>query len=79
VKRKQFDVLYYGLFFSDCILVFRINREAIGSDIRYSDRQHLGNVGEGQFHLTSRTLQFHLDNYLYRRLTYEEFLELLRE
>jgi hypothetical protein len=77
VKRKQFDVLYYGLFFSDCILVFRINRDEIGSDIGYSDKQHLGNVGEGQFHLKPRTLQFHLDNYLYKQLTYEELLELL--
>src|SRR3989442_8053575 len=29
VKRREFEVLYYGLFFSDCIKVFRIESSQI--------------------------------------------------
>jgi hypothetical protein len=82
VKRKEFDVLYYGLFFSDCIKIFRIESKDIqentrGGSIYYSDFQHKGNVGEGQFHINARTLQIHLDNYLYKTVTYDDLLELL--
>jgi hypothetical protein len=82
VKRAEFDVLYYGLFFSDCVKIFRIESQEIkekskGGQISYSDRQHKGNVGEGQFHITHRTLKFHLDHYHYRTLTYDELYKLL--
>ncbi len=82
VKRKEFDVLYYGLFFSDCIKIFRIESKDIkenrrGGRIFYSDFQHKGNVGEGQFHINPRTFQLHLDHYLYKTLTYDELLQLL--
>lgn len=77
VKRKEFDVLYYGLFFADAILLFRISVEAIGSQIGYSDKQHKGNVGEGQFHVKESNLQKHLDNYFHKSLTYLELSELL--
>jgi hypothetical protein len=48
IKRREFDVLYYGLFFSDCVVIFHISSEQIGPQIYYSDKQHKGNVGEGQ-------------------------------
>lgn len=79
VKLAEFEVLYYGLFFSDCILVFRIRSADIGPQIYYSDKQHKGNIGEGQFHINDRTLQIHLDNHLYQRLTYDQFYEMLSE
>jgi hypothetical protein len=65
VKRAEFDVLYYGLFFSDCVKIFRIESQEIkenpeGGRIYYSDRQHKGNIREGQFHINSKTLQVHL-------------------
>jgi len=78
VKRAEFDILYYGLFFSDVIVIFRITSEEIGKAIQYSDKQHKGNVGEGQFHINRRTLQTHLDKYHYKTLTYDEFLKLLQ-
>jgi len=78
VKRVEFDVLYYGLFFADCIKIFRILSEQIGSQISYSDKQHKGNVGEGQFHINGDTFQTHLNDYLYQTLTYEELYELLK-
>lgn len=77
IKRAEFDVLYYGLFFSDCVTIFRINSQDIGSQIYYSDKQHKGNIGEGQFHINQDTLQFHLTHYLYNTLTYDKLLELL--
>ena len=77
VKRAEFDVLYYGLFFADCVVIFRINSNEIGLQIYYSDKQHKGNVGEGQFHINQDTLQIHLDNYLYQKLTYEKLLKLM--
>lgn len=79
VKRREFDVPYYGLLFSDCVLVFRIDSKEIGAQIYYSDRQHKGNVGEGQFHINQGTLQVHLDSYLYRQLSYDELLDLLSD
>ena len=65
--------------FSDVVLIFSINLNAkIGHEIKYSDRQHFGNVGEGQFHINDRTLQYHLDNFLYKKLTYDQLLKLLK-
>jgi hypothetical protein len=77
VKRAEFDVLYYGVFFSDCVVIFRICSDEIGPLIQYSDKQHKGNVGEGQFHINPDTLSVHLDKYLYRKLTYNELYDLL--
>src|SRR5213592_3003014 len=82
VKRRKFDVLYYGLFFSDCVKIFRIKKSDIktreeGGDIGYSDKQHEGNVGEGQFHLTEKNLQIHLEKYFFKTLTYDELYQLL--
>jgi hypothetical protein len=82
IKRVEFDVLYYGLFFSDCINIFRItssqiNENASGGLIYYSDFQHKGNEGEGQFHINHETLPIHLTNYLYQTLTYDELYRLL--
>ena len=78
VKRSEFEVLYYGMFFDDCIKVFRIEPKDIDASIGYGDKQHKGNVGEGQFHITEKTLQTHLDRFLIQTLTYGELLILLQ-
>lgn len=84
IKRAEFDVLYYGLFFSDRIQIFRLESIEIkenenGGCIDYSDFQHKGNIGEGQFHINPRTFQTHLDHYFYKTLTYDQLYELLAE
>ena len=79
IKRVEFEILYYGVFFSDCVTIFKIKRDEIGSRIQYSDRQHKGNIGEGQFHINRRTMQVHLDNYLYQTLPYDVLLQLLTD
>lgn len=77
IKRSEFDVLYYGLFFADCVVMFHIDSSEIDGRINYSDKQHKGNVGEGQFHVNQKTLQIHLDNYLYQELPYEQLIAIL--
>jgi len=79
VKRREFDVLYYGVFFSDCVAIFHIDSDEIGSQIYYSDKQHKGNVGEGQFHINQDTIHIHLKNFFYKKLTYEELYKVLTD
>lgn len=70
VKPQYFDVLYYGLFFSDCIAIYHIDSGSVKNLPEYSDKQHRGNKGEGQFHLNNRTINAH-HIYLERILSYE--------
>lgn len=77
VKRKEFDTLFYGVFFADCLAIFKIKSDEIDASIGYSDKQHRGNVGEGQFHVTNKNLSYHLNNYLYKILTYKDIEECL--
>ena len=79
VKRLEFDVLYYGVFFSDRVVIFRIESDEIGPEIYYSDRQHKGNIGEGQFHITQDTIGIHTNKYMYRLLTYEQLYATLTD
>ena len=77
IKRAEFEVLYYGLFFADCVKILRIESSDISSQISYSDKQHKGNVGEGQFHVNQKTLAVHLKQYHYKSLDYEDLCSLL--
>jgi hypothetical protein len=81
VKTSCFDILWYGVFFKDMIYVFEIPSETISKDpnIQYSDKQHRGNTGEGQFHLKNSNIQHHIDNYLYAKIDYSKLWDLLNE
>lgn len=76
VKRAEFDVLYYGLFFADKIVIFKMNSNEIQSCIGYSDKQHKGNLGEGQFHLNRSSIDYHMKNHFVQWLTYDELYNL---
>ena len=76
IKRKEFDILYYGLFFADKIAIFMIRSENILNCLGYSDFQHKGNEGEGQFHLNQQTINYHFDNHFLQWLTYEDLYDL---
>ncbi|NLJ99977.1 MAG: hypothetical protein GX318_01915 [Clostridia bacterium] len=78
VKRVEFDVLYYGLFFADQIAIFKTRSSEIQEIPGYSDFQHKGNEGEGQFHINQRTMAYHFDNKLIQWLTYEELYNLFK-
>lgn len=75
IKTKEFDVLYYGLFFEDKVLIYKIKRESVKSIPGYSDKQHRGNVGEGQFHINDINIGMH-KKYLDKILTYEDLYEM---
>lgn len=77
IKRAEFDVLYYGLFFEDRIVIFSQTSLEVGQCLGYSNKQHKGNVGEGQFHLNRATFGYHIKNHLKRWLTYDELLQIL--
>jgi hypothetical protein len=77
VKPAEFETLFYGLFFDDRILLFKCTTDDIARMPGWSAKQHKGNVGEGQFHITSRNLQHHIDNYLVQYLSYTQFANIL--
>jgi hypothetical protein len=74
IKTKLFNTLWYVLFFGDCIVIFKIGSDEILRDtnISYSNKQHRGNEGEGQFHVTDKNIKYHLDNYLMKKITYDD-------
>jgi hypothetical protein len=77
IKKKQFDLLYYGIFFSDKLQVFKLTSKQIGKGISYSDKQHFGNKGEGQFHLNNKTYPYRLKHFLEAELSYQDVLSYL--
>ena len=77
VKRDEFDMLYYGLFFDDIVQVFRISSALINEQVSFSKTQHKGNIGEGQFHITHHNLHRHLEQFHFCALTYRDVWTLL--
>lgn len=72
VKRREFDILYYGLFFSDKIAIFSMTSADVLFCPGYSDFQHKGNEGEGQFHLNNSSFDYHFENHFECWCTYED-------
>lgn len=81
VKVKEFSYLYYGCFFEDKIMICKIESSQIANDplIFYSDHQHRGNIGEGQFHINNTTIENHLKKYLIKWMDYEELYDLFKK
>lgn len=79
VKCAEFDVLYYALLFADRLVCFRVASGDVRTLPGYSDFQHRGNEGEGQFHLQPANLPVHLEQHHYVTLTYGELLDVLRQ
>lgn len=76
IKRKEFDILYYGIFFSDKIEIYKMKTTEILDCEGYSDNQHRGNAGEGQFHINNASIAYHRKNYYEKALTYSELYDL---
>lgn len=79
VKKSEFDTLMYGLCFADRVMIFIATPEEIGSGMKYCDRQHKGNKGEGQFHINQTNLDYHIKNHLFVTLSYADILAILGE
>ncbi len=80
VKPNYFDVIIYGVFFDDMIYIFKTDSNTIKTDknIGYIDKQHRGNVGEGQFHIKRNNFKYHIDNFLYKKLNWTELVNLIQ-
>lgn len=78
IKRSEFDILYYGLFFADKIAVFSAKSEEIFNIPGYSDFQHKGNEGEGQFHIHNDSIAYHMEYHFKEWITYDEIYEIFK-
>lgn len=79
IKRSEFDILYYGLFFADKIAIFTLKTKDVMGTPGYSDFQHKGNEGEGQFHLHNKSIKYHMDNHFKEWLTYEQIYDIFEK
>lgn len=77
IKAQLFDKLIYLLFFNDVIEIFEITGKQIAKDknIFYSDKQHRGNFGEGQFHINNKTYSHHKKNYFLEAISYAKLMQ----
>lgn len=77
IKPDEFDTLIYGVFFNDVIEIFQVDSDKISNMPASSNRQHKGNVGEGQFHIKRNNIEEHRRYYRTNILTYDELFNLL--
>jgi hypothetical protein len=75
VNTEEFDVLYYGMFFADCIKIFRAPSCALDSE-EFPCNTYKSVAKERQIPLTPRTLPYHIENFHWRTLTYLEFIDI---
>lgn len=72
VKETEFDLLFYGIYFADRVLVFLLTKEDLNDPNLCFGRQSLGNSVERQFRIDSKSLPYHLENYLLLTLSYPD-------
>lgn len=48
------------------------------AQLKYSDKQHRGNTGEGQFHITNKNLAYHLEENFVAAYNYSDFKRVLK-
>jgi hypothetical protein len=79
IKLNCFEFLYYCAVFYDKIYFFITTPEKISNDkkICFSKKQHR-NGNMGQFHLTPQNIDHHIENYLYKQLTYKQLISILK-
>ena len=77
IKPTEFDVLYYGIFFKDKVVIFMAKSNCIDSMPGYSI-QHKGG-SEYQFHINKLNYDIHKKEYFYKELTYKSLLNLFEK
>lgn len=77
IKKAEFDVLFYGVLFADRVVIFMATPDQIHSGMKYSNKQHKGNVGEGQFHINPNTMAYHMEHHYFATLSYTDLLKIL--
>lgn len=79
IKPNCFDMLYYAVILHEKIYIMRITAEQIKTDknIGFSAKQHRdGNMG--QFHISAKNIEHHIENYLYKSLNYQQLAAILK-
>ncbi|MEI3311727.1 MAG: hypothetical protein V8R78_08135 [Evtepia gabavorous] len=64
IKGKEFDILYYGLFFWDQIEIFKVTVLEVLNFENYSNKQHRGNVEDSN----RRNIGLHRDHFLQKSI-----------
>lgn len=79
VKCDCFDILYYGLFFTDKIIIFKMTSKQVAKYKGYCDKQHQKSKGVGQFHIKNDNIDEHMREYKQEKLTYDKLYKLLSQ
>jgi len=81
VKPEYFDKIYYGILTENGFLVFKMNKMVLLSDknISYSDKQHRGNFGEGQFHVKKSNIKYHMLHYYEGCISWYNIIKILKD
>lgn len=77
IKPSEFDILYYGIFFKDKIVIFTAKSDDVPNMPGYSI-QHKGG-SEYQFHINKSNYAEHKKNYFYKELTYSQLYALFKK
>lgn len=79
IKPDCFDVLYYTTVFHDRIYMFKANRDDLLNDkgMGYCLRENR-NGNSGQFYMSSKSIAYHIQKYLFFTLTYEQLVFILQ-
>lgn len=78
IKPSEFDLLFFGIYFADRVLVFLLTKDDLQDPNLCFGRQSLGNVLEGQFRVDNRNLAYHMDNYHLLTLSFSDTLTLFK-
>ena len=76
VKPHCFDEMIYIVAFNDKLEFFKMTSQQVEELEGYSDKQHRGNEGEGQFTLKNSNIDKHREKYKILEKTYEEIYDL---
>lgn len=81
VKRSDFDKMYYCLLFSDCLVIFLIDRDDVETIPGWSGKHgRYDKLGEnGQFGITADKLKWHLKKTLVEICSWEEIAKISSE
>ena len=78
IKCDEYDILYYGLFFADKILIFKMTSDETIKCPGYSNKQHRNNEGEGQFHINNKNIEYHKKKHFITEINYSELYNLIK-
>ena len=79
IKTRYFDDLYYSIFTSDMLLVFKISSTELIEDknITFCNRQTRDAEGDGQFHVKKNNIEYHIKKYLVKEVTYDKLCDII--